>query len=184
MLCQAPHVARKRQWRRRSVTSRRVRRVLLEQGQAVGVGAGRGRNDQGQAGPSQRTRSDTFGSLVDGADPSAVNTSGASVYKASPCLPVAGILGVDAGVIPVGQPLSPPAWNRGRNGRRAGNGVRFDSHRCSTRLAPRRPSTCPCLHALSMESWKGLSPTALSGGASSGPPISCITRLEAIFPGP
>ncbi|NQV10387.1 MAG: carotene isomerase [Cyanobacteria bacterium] len=160
----------------------RVRRVLLEQGQAVGIELAGGETIRAKRVISNATRWDTFGSLIEPDQIPAREHRWRKRYKASPAF-LSLHLGVEAGVIPADSHchhLLLESWAE----MEAEQGTVFVS--IPTLLDPDlAPGGHHIVHAFTpsaMESWKGLSPTAYQE-AKQLAADRLISRLEAILPG-
>jgi len=160
----------------------RVTKVLLEQGQAVGVQLANGEQIRARRVVSNATRWDTFGSLIDADHIPAAELTWRRRYKPSPSF-LSLHLGIDAAIVPPGfhcHHLLLEQWEQ----LEAEEGVIFVS--MPTLLDPDlAPAGCHILHAFtpaSMELWQGLGPSAYAAKKQAAAQ-RLIQRLEAILPG-
>jgi len=163
-------------------SSARVTKVLLEQGQAVGVQLANGEQIRARRVVSNATRWDTFGSLIDADHTPAAELTWRRRYKPSPSF-LSLHLGIDAAIVPTGfhcHHLLLEHWEQ----LEADEGVIFVS--MPTLLDPGlAPAGCHILHAFtpaSMELWQGLGPSAYAAKKQAAAQ-RLIQRLEAILPG-
>jgi prolycopene isomerase len=163
-------------------SSARVTKVLLEQGQAVGVQLANGQQIRARRVVSNATRWDTFGSLIDADHTPAAELTWRRRYKPSPSF-LSLHLGIDAAIVPSGfhcHHLLLEHWEQ----LEADEGVIFVS--MPTLLDPGlAPAGCHILHAFtpaSMELWQGLGPSAYAAKKQAAAQ-RLIQRLEAILPG-
>ena len=163
-------------------SSARVTKVLLEQGQAVGVQLANGEQIRARRVVSNATRWDTFGSLIDADHTPAAELTWRRRYKPSPSF-LSLHLGIDAAIVPSGfhcHHLLLEHWEQ----LEADEGVIFVS--MPTLLDPGlAPAGCHILHAFtpaSMELWQGLGPSAYAAKKQAAAQ-RLIQRLEAILPG-
>lgn len=163
-------------------SSARVTKVLLEQGQAVGVRLANGEQIRARRVVSNATRWDTFGSLIDADHTPAAELTWRRRYKPSPSF-LSLHLGIDAAIVPSGfhcHHLLLEHWEQ----LEADAGVIFVS--MPTLLDPGlAPAGCHILHAFtpaSMELWQGLGPSAYAAKKQAAAQ-RLIQRLEAILPG-
>jgi prolycopene isomerase len=160
----------------------RVTRVLLDNGQAVGVELAGGEKIHARRVISNATRWDTFGTLVDAVHTPAAERTWRRRYKPSPSF-LSLHLGVKAGAIPPGthvHHLLLEHWEE----MEAEQGTVFVS--IPTLLDPSlAPGGHHIVHTFtpsSMQAWQGLSPSAYAAKKQADA-ARLIQRLEAILPG-
>ena len=160
----------------------RVTRVLLENGQAVGVELAGGERIRARRVISNATRWDTFGSLVDGAHTPVAERIWRRRYKPSPSF-LSLHLGVRAEVIPAGSHCHHLLLERWEE-MEAEQGTVFVS--IPTLLDPSLAlAGHHIVHAFtpsSMQAWEGLGPSAYAAKKQADAE-RLVHRLEAILPG-
>ena len=160
----------------------RVKKVLLEDGRAVGVQLANGEQIRSQKVVSNATRWDTFGDLIDSAHSPKAENNWRKRYKPSPSF-LSLHLGIDAAVVPPGfhcHHLLLEDWQQ----LEAEQGVVFVSMPTllDPHLAPAGKHILHCFTPSSMEHWQGLSPS-LYKAKKAADANQLIKRLEALLPG-
>jgi prolycopene isomerase len=160
----------------------RVNKVLLKDGNAVGVQLANGEQLHCSRVVSNATRWDTFGDLIDSAHSPKAENTWRKRYKPSPSF-LSLHLGIDAAVVPPGfhcHHLLLEDWQQ----LEAEQGVVFVSMPTllDPHLAPAGKHILHCFTPSSMEHWQGLSPS-LYKAKKAADANQLIKRLEALLPG-
>ena len=160
----------------------RVTKVLLENGQAVGVRLSGGEEIRARRVVSNATRWDTFGGLIEEQDTPAAERTWRRRYKPSPSF-LSLHLGVEASLIPAGthcHHLLLEDWQAMEDEQ----GVVFVSmpSLLDPSLAPPNRHIVHAFTPSSMEAWSGLGPTDYAAKKQADAD-RLISRLEAILPG-